>query len=200
MELKFGWYRIVLILVILACLALILFQNTEITGNFITGFLTEGSTTSNVSIQKYLAIALCTNLASGISFGDVTSLPVSNLNGTHNYDNGSSGSTYCMNVSLDGNTAIDACIRGDGPLNTTGGDAIGLDNETYYNSTDWTNLTIPALVDEVPLTTGYVKAGSDIAVGSLNFYRFWLDIPAAQPSGEYNNTVYFKGVQTTFSC
>ena len=169
MELKFGWYRIVLILVILACLVLILFQNTEITGNFITGFATSLPTTSNVSISKFLSIELCTNLDSGISFGDVSVLPASNLNGTHNYDDGSNGTTYCVNVSLDGNTAIDSCIKGDGPLNTTGGDAIGLANESYYNSTDLTNLTIPALVDEVPLTTGYVKAGSNIAVGSLNY-------------------------------
>lgn len=192
---KGSWYNVVLIVVIVVAIVMLFFSNAVA----ITGHATESTTTSNVTIQKYLSIALCANLSSGISFGDVSSLPATDLNGTHNYDGASSGSSYCVNVSNDGNTPIDVCIRADGDLTTLAADAIGLANETYSNSTS-TNLTLPDPSADTSLTTSYVKSGAGIPVGSENYYRFWLDIPAAQPSGDYNNTVYFKGVTTALAC
>ena len=192
---KSSVYRIVLVLIIVVALVMLFFSNV----NAITGHATESTTTSNVTIQKYLSLALCSNLSAGISFGDVSALPATDLNGTHNYDGVNSGTSYCVNVSNDGNTPIDVCLKADGDLSTLASDVIGLANETYANAS-LTNSTIPALGSDLPLTTSYVKAGENIPVGNLSYYRFWLDIPAAQPSGDYNNTVYFKGVTTTLSC
>jgi len=209
MKKRVGWFTIVLIVLILAAIVLLILQNTlfnvsssviEAPRSFgITGHATETSTVSNVTIQKYLSIAVCPNLVGGIVFGDVASLPAIGLNASHNYDGGSSASTICINVSDDGNTAIDLCSKADGPMNTSTGDEILLGNETYSNSTI-TNSTHPIPLDNVSLTTGYIRSGDAISAGGVNYYRFWLDIPAAQPSGTYNNTVWFKGVTTTLSC
>jgi len=176
-------------------LALLFAQNFPL----MTGYATEGTTSSNVTIAKYLAIAFSDNLSTGIQFGTVNSLPATNINATANYDGVSEGTTYYLNVSDDGNTAVDFCIKGNSALTSVALDVIGLGNETYANGT-LTNSTHPLLGDETGLTTSYVKSGSAISVGGQNYYRFWLDIPVAQPSGDYNNTLSFKGVSTGLSC
>ncbi|OYT36700.1 hypothetical protein B6U91_00490 [Candidatus Pacearchaeota archaeon ex4484_71] len=202
-----NWYNVVLVLVLVAAVILIILQNTVITGNAskvlssITGYATEGNTTSNVTITSYLSIAFCQNLSEGIWFGEIASLPVTNQNGTHNADGTSGGTTYCLNVSEDSNTNVDFCIKASGDMETMGGDAIGLGNETYNNATS-TDANTPDWGTEVALTTSYVKSGYNVASDGtgVNYYRFWLDVPGAQPAGTYNNTVSFKGVNTGVSC
>lgn len=188
-------YRYILGGIILICLVLFFVQNVS----SITGHATEDSTYSEVTIQSYLAINFCDNLSTGILFGDVISLPATNINGSHNYDGTSSASTYCILVSEDSNTAVDFCLKADDDLISPGADRIGLSNETYANSTT-SDLATPALANEVPLTTSYVKSSSSISVGGTNYYRFWLDIPGGQATGTYNNTVSFKGVNTGNAC
>ena len=159
----------------------------------ITGHATTGTTVSNVTIAKYLSIAMSTNLTTGILFGSVDTLPAENENATHNYDGGSSGSTMSLNVSTDSNTAVDFCIQADADLyDSTGGNTLTVGNESYANSTS-TDIDNPAVASEVSLTTGYVWAGNT-SVGGDIYYRLWLDIPTATPSGTYNNTITFKGV------
>jgi len=177
------------------------------TGPKTTGYATETSTISNVTISSYFAIDMSVNLTDGIQFGTISALPATNQNATHNYDGANTtdgGGTYnqstsmWMNVSTDSNTAVDFCVKADA-LNTSAGDAIGLANESYSNYTA-TNFTVPRLAKEVGLTTSYVTAGLNTAAGSNNYYRFWLDVPAATPTGVYNNTVNFKGVATGGAC
>jgi len=177
-------------------LALLVIQNAPL---MTTGHAISGTTTSNVTIAKYLAIAFSDDLSQGIQFGTINALPAIDINATENYNGGSSGTLYYINVSNDGNTPVDLCIRGNAPLTNDALDIIGLDNETYANATS-TDALSPSLANEVPLTNEYVKSGEGITVGTENYYRFWLDIPASQPSGDYNNTLSFKGVQTTLSC
>jgi hypothetical protein len=162
-----------------------------------TGYAT-ASTESNVTITSYFAIAMSENLSNGIEFGSIATLPSANVNASDNNNSGSGGSTMWMNVSADSNTAVDFCIKADS-LNTSANDIIGLANETYDNAT-LTNITRPELNREAGLTTSYVKAGAAIAAGGTNYYRFWLDVPAATVAGVYNNTVTFEGVQTTLGC
>ncbi len=157
----------------------------------ITGRVTE-STTSSVVISQYFSIAMSPNLVSGISFGTQDSTSASDINGTNNYDGGSSGTTYYMNVSSDSNAAVDFTIGAVDALNTTGGDEIGLGNETYASSSS-TDASTPSLSSEVALTTNDVSAGEGIVVGGNVYYRFWLDIPAGTPVGTYTNTINFKG-------
>jgi hypothetical protein len=166
----------------------------------ITGHATETTTVSNVTIAKYLAIDMSVNLSGGIMFGNVATLPATNVNATHNYDGVSSGTSMFLNVSNDSNTNVDFCIKANAALtDSTSGNIIGIGNETYYNSTT-TNITIPDLASELAITTGYVRAGSNITKGNSNYYRFWLDVPASTSSGSYNNTVWFKGTETGQAC
>lgn len=186
-------YRGVLVLVLVTSLALLFLQNV----NAITGHVTEGSTYSNVSIQKYLAISFSDNLSQGIDFGDVEVLPTENQSAIANGN--SSGTEYYIIVSPDSNTPVDFCVMSNGDLSNGVGDVIALGNESYaVDST--TDALVPALADEVPFTSTYVKSISAIAAGSNAYYRFWLDIPAAQPSGDYDNTVAFKGVTNGQNC
>lgn len=189
--------NVMLAFVVVASLALAFFESTG--GGTLTGYATEGTTVSNVTISKFLAIEFSPGLNEGIQFGSVNTLPATDINASHNYDGPSSGTGYYINVSTDGNTNIDFCIKANTGLTSAGLDVIGLGNETYSNSTS-TNATIPLLASQTPLTTSYVKSGANVAVGTANYWRFWLDIPAAQPSGDYNNTVSFKGVSTGLSC
>jgi len=198
-------------LVVLVFGALFLLSVFLLVGSSIrtTGYATTSTTTSNVTISTYFAIDMSTNLSQGIQFGTISSLPATNQNATHNYDgvnttdqgfytNATNGTSMWMNVSVDSNSAVDFCIYGH-TLNTSTADEILVGNETYYNDTD-TNVTIPDVGSEVALTGSYVKSGSNIAAGSANYYRFWLDVPAATATGVYNNTVFFEGVATGGAC
>jgi len=164
-----------------------------------TGFATSGITTSNVTIEKFLSIDLSDNLSRGITFGSVDTLPATDVNATGNNDSGDLNTSMFVNVSLDSNTNIDICISGNTHLTTSGGDIIGLGNETYANSTN-ISLNEPALANQVPLTTVATESGANIPPGSANYYRFWLDIPAGTPSGDYNNTITFQGIETGTGC
>ncbi len=195
MEREKNWYKVILIAVLVLSLVFLFFENV----NAITGHATEGSTTSNVTIEKYLAINFCTNLSEGIYFGSVDTLPANNINATHDYDGASSATTYCTIVSADSNTNIDFCTKANAGLTSLALEVIGLGNETYSNATT-TSVTVPELANQVSMTTSYVKSGNSIAPAGYNYYRFWLDISAAQPSGDYNNSVSFKGVTTGLSC
>ena len=194
---KFFDYRkeIILILIIMLCLVFLIFQNI---GN-LTGNVIEGSIISNVSVAKYLAVTFGSNLAAGIQFGNVVFLPATDINATHNYDGTNNTTTFYISVSNDSNSAVDFCIKADTDLTSSALDVIGVGNETY-SADNSTTSTIPALGSETSFTTSYVKAQNVTAPGNSSYWRFWLDIPAAQPSGDYNNTVYFKGVVSGLSC
>ena len=44
------------------------------------------------------------------------------------------------------------------------------------------------------------SSSNNIFRGNSSFWRFYLDVPGAQPPGTYRNQVNFKGVQTGNSC
>lgn len=191
---NFPRYNSFLVVLIFVCIFLFFLNSFSIHFNVV-----EGNAVSNVTIQKSLAIAFSENLSEGINFGVVNTLPAINLNASHNYDGSNNGTSFYLIVDLDSNLNVDFCVKASGDLVSSYSDVLGLENETYshYNST---NITHPDLDLETSLTIDYVRAGEDIPIGGNNYYRFWLDIPGAQPSGNYNNTVYFKGVQTGYSC
>jgi hypothetical protein len=188
-------YRGVLVTVLVLSLAFLFVSNSAL----MTGHATDTSTTSNVTILKYLAIDASPALVAGIEFGNITNLPIANQNASHNFDGAGSASQYYINVSTDSNTPVDFCILADYALNNTESDVIPLANESYFYGTT-SNAIDPAISNEVSFTTGYASAGTDVAEGSTNYFRFWLDVSAAQPSGLYDNTVSFKGVTTTTGC
>lgn len=166
----------------------------------IHGFATSGDVSSNVTISNSLAIDFSSALSSGIYFGEVKFLPATNVNATENYNGTDNATEYYVLVSEDGNVAIDLCIKANAPLTSSALDVIGLGNESYYYNINSTNLSLPSVSNEVSLTLNYAKAGENIPVGDRNYLRFWLDVPASQASGEYNNSIYFKGIGTGNDC
>ena len=196
---------LVLVLAVVFVFSIIMILNQH---SMMTGYLTTGDTFSNVSITTYFSIAMSENLSDGIQFGSISSLPATDTNATHNYDGANTtldgagankGTSMWMNVSTDSNSAVDFCINASATLSTTGADSFEVGNETYHNST-YTNSSSPNVTEQVALTAAWVKSGYNIAAGSDNYYRFWLDVPAAQATGTYNNTVEFKGVAIGGGC
>jgi len=181
-------------IILIFSIAMLFIGNSKLTGH-----VTSGSTVSNVTIVSYLSIAMSTNLQSGILFGSVDTLPALNVSASHNYDGASSASTFFINVSTDSNTAVDFCIKANAGMKNAGSDVIGIGNETYSNATS-SSSTVPVIANNVSLTTSNVKSGINIAAGTPNYYRYWLNIPAAQATGTYNNSVSFEGVATGGSC
>lgn len=165
----------------------------------ISGHVIEQDVPSNVSINKNLALTFSTELQNGIKFEDVIVLPANNVDANKNYNITDNTTAYYVEVSNDGNVAVDLCIRANVGLTSGGGDMIGLDNETFAYSFD-NNLTLPNVGSEISLTTAYSDAGQDIPLGSRNYLRFWLDVPAGQASGQYNNSIFFKGVPFDIGC
>lgn len=179
---------------------MLLIENIKIQEIRITGYGIEESTVSNVTIEKYLSIDLSSNLSEGILFGGINPDSPDN-NASHNYDGPGSNSSMYVNVSADSNTAVDFCIKSNDDLTTSGSEIIGIGNETYADNVTTTNATSPFLENEVLLNkTDYIEAGTNISEGSQSYFRFWLDVPAGQASGDYNNTISFKGIETGTSC
>lgn len=188
----------VLGVLLLISIIMLLVQNIEIKT---TGFATtEGTTISNVTISKFLSIAMSDNLSAGIFFGSVSSLPAVNVNASGN-NNSIGNSTFFLNVSTDSNTPVDFCIKANSNLyDPTGGNTLGVGNESYSNSTMVNISEMPSAAQEVKFTTGYVAAGQNVSVGNVTYYRFYLDVPVGTPSGTYNNTINFKGIQAGTAC
>ena len=192
-----GLVLVLLVLVSLFSIVMIFNQSMKT-----TGFATTGTTVSNVTISKYLSITMSTNLSKGIFFGTVNSLPAVNINASGNNNSLSTGanSTFFINVSTDSNTNVDFCLKAISNLiDSAGGNMLNVANESYSNSTT-TNETLPAVGKEVIFTTLGVKAGINITAGNVTYYRFYLDIPTGTPSGTYNNTISFEGVEVEGAC
>jgi hypothetical protein len=106
---------------------------------------------------------------------------------------------YFVTVETDSNTPVDFCVMADA-FNTSSGLEIGIGNYTFADSA-WNNVTYPGPVDEQTMsTTAYVASQTNVVVGSSDYFRFWLDVPATTASGTYNNTVTFLGRPTGTAC
>ncbi len=171
----------------------------------ITGAATSRSTTSSAVIQKYFSINVSGNLSAGIDFGAIESLPAVNHNATLNWNDtvtaeGDDNETlYWLTVESDSNTPVDFCITAT-EFNTSGGAVIGIGNYTFSDA-QWNNMTYPGPIDELSMSdSAYVAGETGITVGSSDYFRFWLDVPATTESGTYNNTVTFLGRPTGTPC
>lgn len=189
-------YRGILIILLVVSLGLLFVSNVS----SITGHATESSTTSQVTIRQYLAINPSANLTAGIIFEDIETLPMINDNATANYAGPNSGSLYYINISTDSNTNVTFCIKASGNLLNPALDAIGLGNETYASNVTTSDLNTPDVLNEIPFTASYVESSTNIGIGQASYWRFWLDVPAGQATGTYNNTVSFKAINLGASC
>lgn len=191
--LRFKFTNIFLMFVILFSFVMIGFENISISGRATL------ETSSNVSIVSYLAIDFSSDLAEGIIFEDVLFLPAENVNAKGNYNGSLNSTKYFVRVSPDGNTPIDLCVRANSGMKNMGGDLIPLEGETYSSSfeNDFDN---PGLLNEMSLTLNYSLASISIPAGNQTNMRFWLDVPSNQPAGQYNNSIYFKGIASGVGC
>ncbi len=172
----------------------------------LTGAAVSKSTTSSAVIQKYFSINVSENLSAGIDFGVIETLPTANQNATLNWndtsypaENDGNETLYFLTVETDSNTPVDFCITAT-EFNTSGGVEIEIGNYTFSDS-EWNNITYPGPIDELTMSTSsYVAGETGIAVGSSDYFRFWLDVPATTASGTYNNTVTFLGRSTGSGC
>jgi hypothetical protein len=185
-----GIYNGILIGILVISLALLFFSNV----NAITGRAVTQTTSSKVTIIYYYAIDPSIYLEEGIVFEPVSELPFSNDNATHNYDGINNATQYYINVSDDSNTNVSFCILANSNLtDSSSGEEIPLVGETYSTNVTSSNSTVPALI-ETSMTTSYFEAASNVGVGEVSYWRFWLDIPAGQAAGNYNNTVQFAAI------
>jgi hypothetical protein len=153
------------------------------------------ATTSNVTVNVYVSIVLSPNLAAGVQFGNVD--PGTNDNPATNCDN-----NLCnITVSSDTNVNVDIVLKANAALTRQGG------TETIPNSGYTWNATTSPTIPELPgyalqITYDYTnKVGSNLAPGTTVIWKAWLDIPARQRAGTYNNTLYFCGDETgTTNC
>jgi len=189
-------YNGILIGILVISLALLFFSNV----NAITGRATEGSTYSNVTIEKYLAIEMSPNLSAGIDFGTIETLGVDNYNATENYNGTSNSTLYWITVSEDSNTAVDLCTRANAPMANAGGAEIPLVNESFASNVTVSDLNDPSLSNAIDYTTNYQEGHFDVPVGNTSYWRFWLDAPLGQETGNYNNTIYFQGSNVGSGC
>lgn len=185
-----GKINTVLAIVLIASLALLFFENISA----ITGHATDAQTTSNVTIMKYLSIQMSPELQSGIKFEDIITLPTTDDNATENYAGVGNSSLYYIQVSNDSNTAVDFCVMANSGMMNEGGDVIGLGNETYHAINTTSDATNPDITLQVPMTTSYVRAVNNTGIGGEAYFRFWLDVPAGQSTGQYNNTFLVRGI------
>jgi hypothetical protein len=137
-----------------------------------------------------IAIQLSTKLGQQINW-TLSSLPIYNVSADGN--NGTEITEYFVNISVTGGTA-DLYMKANDNLMTSGGDILVLGNETYsYNST---NVSVPSDLKYI-MTTNFSdnKIGTSLVNGAVVHLKFFLNAPAAQAAGNYNNTLFFKAVE-----
>lgn len=145
-------------------------------------------TNFTINNDAAIAILLSDNLSWSVRW-DVVNLPVDDLDAIGN--NLNSSTKYFINVSAT-NTLVDLYVRADGDLYTQGLDVLGLGNETFSVSlNDSTVSNVSMLV----MNTSYVQIADSIGDNSTVFLKFYLDAPAGQPAGVYENQLDFRAVR-----
>jgi hypothetical protein len=143
----------------------------------------------NVTQTKSIATSMSSALQGGINW-TVMTLPVTNLPASGN--NGTNSTAYDIMILAIG-TTVDLYMKADGDLLTAGGSRLGIRNETYSH-----NLTNSSAIGTLrQMTTNYADnlVASNIQNGTRVYFKFFLNVPANQAAGTYNNTVSFATVQ-----
>lgn len=153
----------------------------------------DGTTLNNwtvISQAFSVAMDLSPKLGQQINWS-LNSLPAYNQSAEGNNRTGIS--EYWINITVNGGTA-DLYMKGESDLRTSGGDVLTLGNETYSNST--TDNTVPNSTKK-SLTTNFADHLIGSGLGNTTIYlKFFLNAPAAQAAGSYNNSLSFRLVQS----
>jgi hypothetical protein len=149
-----------------------------------------GMNYTNFTIENEAAIAilLSEELMQQVRW-NVLSLPIDDLDAIGN--NGPNETDYYVNISAT-NTLVDLYVKADGDLFNSGGDSIGLRNETFGVSL---NDSTVSNVSKIVMNTSYILIGSGIGDNSTVYMKFYLDAPSSQAAGQYLNQLDFKAVR-----
>lgn len=152
---------------------------------------------ANVSVGVARSMGLSSNLSTGILFGTLNPNTNDN-NAVFNYGDGNgTGSTYYL-LTTGSSTPTDFCINDNTHLTTSsGGITMGNGNYTFNDSLIPDAPSLPGTA----IAMGYQKLSQQGVAQNVSVYlRFWLDIPASQPAGAYNNTLTFKAIASGTDC
>lgn len=147
------------------------------------------STTFYIEDEAAISIDLSDELSWWVKW-NLVSLPVQDLGAIGN--NGSGITEYYVNVSATA-TTVDLYVRADGDLQTVDLDVLGLENETfsYVTNDPYVNTS-----NQTVMETNYIQIGSGLQDGDVVYLKFFVDAPASQPAGVYQNQLQFKAVRT----
>lgn len=127
------------------------------------------------------------NAALTVSYGTSLDPGSSDINATGNYNTTGSGTDYNVTNDILSNDEVNITVKGESF--TSGANTIKVGNTTWAS-----NSTSDAGANMLPgssieLTTTYNTANetaTNLAIGSIAYYRFWLDIPSNQVAGTYS--------------
>jgi hypothetical protein len=174
-------------------------------------------TTANATIQVNVAIGLSGNLSTGIVFingtnpNDVILIKGGNdYNASYNF-NGTNNPTfnnetlYWVTIESTTNVPIDVCTRTNANLTTSDGQYFIPNLGLTWNATrNINNGTHPPYPPTVWFTEDFTWDTNNLVTNNTQtgilYLRFALDIPSNQQAGTYNNTVYFCGKDSSYTC
>ena len=175
--------------------------------------VTQSSTTANVSIATSIGFTFSTNLSNGITFtpngtgnlfvntNDNNATSNNDFNWTNNPSCSIKNCTgYWINMDSANNANTDTCIRNNVAL-TSGSNTIPNTGFTYdaNKSANGSNMNSPT--GSTAFTTVSTKFGDiNLGAGENQTAQFYLDVPNSQASGNYNDTVEVKILQTGGAC
>jgi hypothetical protein len=155
--------------------------------------------TSTITVSPIAAIGLSSNLSDGINFG-ILDPDTENNNATDNYNDPGGNTSMWVYADPNNSMDIDICIMANASLTSGGGDVIENYNNYTWSDSEYNNVTLPPTYGW-NITTYYNKTTyRQIGPGERDYFRFWLDVPEAQPAGTYTNMVSFKAVPSGEDC
>jgi len=206
MEVKREYLYIILILFVIGYLSTYFNDKND----YISGGATQVDAPSSAQVISYYAVEASTQLGqkpaiiwSNINPPILTDLPSDANSAGINFPSGSPtwgvpATAYGVKVSTDSNVlGVTFCIKADGPLQS-GINSIPIGNYKWDSNVDPGNPGNPGpgpiLGNAVGMSTTFIQADTSIGPGFVDYFRFWLTVPAGQAAGTYTNQVTFKGV------
>lgn len=176
---------LILLLIALILLAALYFISYKAE---ITGFASQSQIGNMTAVITTYVACTWSDEAMNVSFGTNLNPGINDYNGTKNYFEQYSGTSYNVTVDPLSNKVVNMTIKGD--HFRSGANSIYVGNTTWFSNTTYANGTNMIPTNSKVMLTTYDKntsnyIGVNEPIGSSVWYRFWLDIPAAQISGTY---------------
>ena len=191
---------IIAVLILIVVFVSFFYYYTEHASSQISGAATSQVGNLSANIQTYIS---CTwsSPALNVSFGATLNPGDTNVNATRNYNETHNATSY--NVSVDALSNVQANITLQGADLMSGASVFGVSNISWQSNTTLNNGTD---MNGTANTTSWVlrysydlvnKVAVAEPIGSVVFYRFWMDVPSAQVAGVYTGNYTMQCTQAT---